>query len=120
MCDVRLSSEKSGSRSGERISNRGEKGRVEQVPVSAPSTIAHGPSNLRASSEKSKKRKMSRSPVKLPRRFEVAKPSESPRKKTLVEDSSFIAALDHQQSHGESRRSGRNRKAAAVSHGGLP
>ena len=46
------SSEDSTSRSGVKISNIVEEGRVEYVPVSAPSSSFPGPSNLRVSSGK--------------------------------------------------------------------
>ena len=69
---IRPSSEDSASRSGVRISNIVEQGRVEYVPVRAPSVSVPGPNNLRVSSRKSKKRKISRSPLK--RRFEIASP----------------------------------------------
>ena len=49
-----------------------EEGRVEYVPVRAPSVSVPGPSNLRDSSGKPKKRKISRSPVK--KRFEIGSP----------------------------------------------
>ena len=53
------SSEDSASLSGFRISNMVEEGRFECVPVRAPSVSVPGPSNLRVSSGKSKKRKIS-------------------------------------------------------------
>ena len=115
---IRPSSEDSASRSGVRISNVVEEGRVEYVPVRAPSISVPGPSNLRVSSGKSKNRKISRSPVK--RRFEIASPPRSSQQHRLVEDLGFSAALDRQQSCKKSRRSGRNRKAAPVFQGGLP
>ena len=46
---IRPSSEDSTSRCGVRISNIMEEGRVEYVPVRAPSASVLGPSNLRAS-----------------------------------------------------------------------
>ena len=52
---IRPSSEDSTSRSGVRISDIVEEGRVEYVPVRVPSFISPGPSNLRVSSGKSKK-----------------------------------------------------------------
>ena len=61
---IRPSSEDSASRSGVRIPNIVEEGRVEYVPVRAPSISFPGPRNLRVSSRKPKKRKNSRSPVK--------------------------------------------------------
>ena len=115
---IRLSSEDSGSRSGVRISSIVEEGRVDYVHVSVPSFITPGPSNLRVSSGKSKKRKISRSPVK--RRSEIASPSSSSQLNGVVENLSFGAALDHQQSCRKSGRSGRNRGAAPVFQGGLP
>ena len=69
---IRPKSEDSTSRSGVRISNIVEKGWFEYAPVRVPSFISPGPSNLRVSSGKSKKRTISRSPVK--RRFEIASP----------------------------------------------
>ena len=115
---IRLSSEDSTSRSGVRISNIVEEGRVEYVPVRVPSFISRGPSNLRVSSGKSKKRTISRSPVK--RRFEIASPPLASQQHRLFEDLSFSAALDRQQSCKKSRRSERNRRAALVFQGGLP
>ena len=111
-------SEDSASRSGVRISNVVEEGRVEYVPVRAPSASVPGPSNLRASSGKSRKKSISRSPVK--RRFEIASPTSASEQHRLVEDLSFSAALDRQQSCKKSRRSERKRRAAPVFQGGLP
>ena len=115
---IRPSSEDSTSRSGVRISNVVEEGRVEYVPVRVPSFISPGPSNLRVSSGKSKKRTISRSPVK--RRFEIASPPPASQQHHFVEDLSFRAALDRQQSCKKSRRSERKRRAAPVFQGGLP
>ena len=67
---IRPLSDDSASRSGLRISNIVEEGRVEYVPLSAPSISVLGPSNLRVSSGKSEKRKISQSHVK--RHFEIA------------------------------------------------
>ena len=114
---IRPSSEDLASRSGVRISNVVEEGRVEYVPVRAPSASVPGPSNLRVSSGKSRKRSISRSPVK--RRFEVASPPPASQQHRIVEDLSFSAALDHQQSCEKSRRSERKRRAAPVFQGGL-
>ena len=115
---IRASSEDSASRSGVRISNIVEEGRVEYVPVRAPSASIPGPSNLRVSSGKSRKRSISRSPVK--RRFEIASPPPVSQQHRLVEDLSFSAALDRPQSCKKSRRSERKRRAAPVFQGGLP
>ena len=95
-----------------------ERGRVEYVPVRAFSVSIPGSSNLRVSSGKSKKRMISRSPVK--RRFEIESPPLSSQQHRVVEDLGFSAALDCQQSCKESRRSGQNRRAAPVFQGGLP
>ena len=115
---IKPSSEDSASRSSVRISNIVEEGRVEYVPVSAPSISVLGPSNLRVSSGKSKKRKISRSSVK--RRFEIASPHPSSQQHRVVEDLGFSAAFYRQQSCKKSRSSGQNRRAAPVFQGGLP
>ena len=115
---IRPSSEDSTSRSCVRISNVVEEGRVEYVPVRAPSASVPGPSKLCVSSGKTRKRSTSRSPVK--RRFEIASPPPASQQHRLVEDMSFSAALDHQQSCKKSRRSERKRRAAPVFQGGLP
>ena len=94
--DIRPSSQDSTSRSGVRISNVVEEGRVEYVPVRVPSFISPGPSNLRVSFRKSKKRTISRGPVK--RRFEIASPPPASQQHRIVEDLSFSAALYRQQS----------------------
>ena len=95
-----------------------EEGRVEYVLVRAPSVSVPGPSNLRVPSGKSKKMKISGSPVK--RRFEIASPLLSSQQHRVVEDLGFSAALEHQQSCRRSRRSGRNRRAAPVFQDGMP
>ena len=104
---IRPSSEDSAFRSGVRISDIVEERRVEHVPVRAPSVSVPRPSNLRVFSGKSKKRKISRSPVKI--RFENASPPLSSQHRCVVEDLSFSAALDRKQSCKKSRRSGQNR-----------
>ena len=114
---IKPSSEDSGYRPGVRISNIVEEGRLEYVPVNVLSLSTPGPSNLRVSSGKSKKRKVSRSPVK--RHFEIASPLSSSQRHGVVEHLGFIASLDRQQSCRKSRRSGWNRKAARVFQCGL-
>ena len=99
------------SRPGVRISNVVEEGRVEYVPVGPPALGSPGPSKIRSPSSK-RKRKITRSPVKLPRRFEVSSPPASPPRRSLVEDQSFASALAASTSREESRRSGRDRRAA--------
>ena len=69
---IRPSSEDSAPRSGVTISKNVGEGRVEYVPLSVPPLSTPGPKNLRVSSGKSRKRKISRSPVK--RRFPIASP----------------------------------------------
>ena len=103
---IRPSSEDSTTRSGVSISNIVEKERVEYVPVRVPSPISPGLSILRVSSGKSKKRTISQSRVK--RRFEVSSPPPASQQHRIVEDLSFSASLDRQQScksHGVVRES---------------
>ena len=80
------------SRPGVRISDVVEEGRVEYVPVGPLALGSPGPSKIRSPSSKGK-RKITRSPVKLPRRFEVSSPRASPPRRSLVEDPSFASAL---------------------------
>ena len=115
---IRPSSEDSGSGSRVRISNIVEEGRFEYVPVSVPSLSTPGPTNLRLSSGKSKKRKISRNPVK--RRFEIASPPSLSQRHGVVRHLGFSAALYRQQPCRKSRRSGQNRIAGPVFQGGLP
>ena len=63
---------------------------------------------------------MARSPVKLPRQFEVSSPSAGCRKRTVVDDPSFASALASERHQGKTRKSGRDRKAAPVFQGGMP
>ena len=107
------------SRPGVRILDVVEEGRVEYVPVCPPALGSPGPSKISSPSSK-RKRKITRSPVKLPRRFEVSSPLVSPPRRSLVEDPSFASALAAPSSHGKSRRSGRNRRAAPVFQMGFP
>ena len=115
---IRPSSEDSTSRSGVRISNIAEEWRVEYDPVRVPFPISPGPGNLRVSSGKSKKRRLSWSPVK--RRFEVASPPPASQHQSIVEDVNYSATSDRQQSCKKSRHSERKRRAAPVFQGGLP
>ena len=101
------------SRPGVRISDVVEEGRVEYVPVAPPALGPPGPSRMHSSSSK-RKRKVTRSPVRLPRRFEVSSPPASPPRGSLVEDPSFASASAAPASRGKSRRSGRDRRAAPV------
>ena len=101
------------SRPGVRISDVVEEGRVEYVPVAPPGLGPPGPSKIRSPSSK-RKRKVTRSPVKLPRRFKVSSPPDSPPRCALVEDPSFASALAASSSREKSRRSGRDRLAAPV------
>ena len=106
------------SRPGVRISDVVEEGRVEYVPVAGPVLGPPGPSKIRSSSSK-RKRKICRSPVKLPRRFEISSPPASHPRRSLVEDPSFASTLATPASHGKSRRSGRDRRAAPAFQMGL-
>ena len=107
------------SRPGVRISDVAEEGRVEYVPVVALALGPAGPSKIRSSSGK-RKRKISRSPVKLPRRFEVSSPATSLQRRSFVEKPSFVSALAAPASGGKSRRSGRDRRAVPVFQMGFP
>ena len=106
-------------RPGVRISDVVEEGRVEYVPVAPPALGPPGPSKIRSYSGK-RKRKITWSPVKLPRSFEVSSPPASPPKRSLVEDPSFASALAAPASRGKSRRSGRDRSAVPVFQMGFP
>ena len=107
------------SRPGVSISDVVEEGRVEYVPVTPPALGPPGPSKISSSSSK-RNRKITRSPVKLPRRFEVSSPPASPPRRSLVEDPSFASALAATASRGNSRRSGRDCRAAPVFQMGFP
>ena len=107
------------SRPAARISDVVEEGRVEHVPVAPPALGPPGPSGLHSSSSK-RKRKVTRSPVKLPRRFEVSSAPASPQRRSLVEDPSFASALAAPASRGKCRRSGRDDRAAPVFQMGFP
>ena len=107
------------SRSGVRISDVVEEGRVKYVPVAPPALGPPGPSKIHSSSSK-RKRKVNRSPVKFPRRFEVSSPPASPPRRSLVEDPSFASALAAPVSRRKSRRSGRDCRAAPVFQMGFP
>ena len=77
-----------------RISDVVEEGRIEYVPVAPPALGPPGPSKISSSSSK-RKRKITCSPVKLPRRFEVSSPPASPPRRSLVEDPSFASVWQH-------------------------
>ena len=107
------------SRRGVRISDIDEEGRVEYVPVAAPALGRPGPSKIHSSSSK-RERKVTRSPVKLPRRFEVSSPSANPQRPSLVENPSFASALATPVYRGKSHRSGRDCRAAPILQMGFP
>ena len=107
------------SRPGVRISDVVEEGRVEYVPVGPPVLGSPGPSKISSPSNK-RKRKITRSPMKLLRMFEVSSPPASPSRRSLVEDPSFASALAASSSRGKSHRSGRDRRAAPVFQMGFP
>ena len=69
------------SRPGVWISDVVEEGRVEYVPVAPPALAPPAPSRIRSSSSK-RKRKVTRSPMKLPRRFEISSPPASPARRS--------------------------------------
>ena len=116
---VRLSSGESSSQYGVRISTVVEEGQVDYVPVAARSRKVAGQSR-RLSSPGKGKRKVSHSPVKLRRQFEVSSPPPSSRKRTVIDDPNFAAALTTESPRGKTRKSGRDRKAAPIFQGGMP
>ena len=118
-CCVSPSSEESASGSSFRIAAVLEEGRGEYVSISSTSVIFPGPRNLRASPSKAKKKNVNCSLVKLPRRFEISSPTETPQEGFGVENPKFGAALVRQQSRGTSRRSKRDQCAAPVFQKGL-
>ena len=116
---VRPSSGESTSQCGVRISTVVEEGQVDYVPVAAPSRKFSGHRRDSGSPGKGKK-KVSHSPAKVQRQFEVCSPSASSRKRTVTDDPNFAAALMSESPRGKARRSGRDRKAAPVFQGGMP
>ena len=92
-----------------------KKGRVKYFRVSVTSISTPGHSSLRVSSRKSKKRKVSRSPVKLHRRFVIGSPPQPSQQHRAFDDLGFSAALDRQQSCGKSRCSAQNRRPVLCS-----
>ena len=107
------------SKPGVRISDIVKEGRFEYVPVTSPALGPPGPSKIRFSPSKWK-RKISRSPLKLPRRHEVSSLPASPQTRSLVEDASFASGLAANSSRGKSGWSGRDRHAALVFQMGFP
>ena len=107
------------SKPGVRILDVVEEGRVEYVPVAPTALGPPGPSRIHSSSSK-RKRKVTRSSLKLPRRFDVSSRPAGPPRRSLVDDPSFASALVASASHGKSRRSGRDRRASPVIQMGFP
>ena len=116
---VRPSSGESSSQYGVRISSVVEEGQVDNVPVAAPSHIVASQSRCLSSPGKEKK-KVSHSTIKVRRQFEVSSPSVSSRKRTVIDDPIFVAALTIEYPGGKTRRSGRDRKTAPIFQGGMP
>ena len=116
---VRPSSGESSSQYGVRISTVVEEGHVDYVPVAAPSRKVASQSHRLSSPEKGKK-KVSHSPVKVPRHIEMSSPSLRPRKRTVIYDPNFAAALTTESPRGKTRKSGRDRKAAPFFQRGMP
>ena len=115
----RPSSGESTSQYGVRISTFLKEGQVEYVPVAAPSRKVAGHSRHLSSPGKGKK-KVSQSPVKLPRQFEVSSPSAGSRKRIAVNDPAFASASASERPRGKTRKSRRDRKAAPLFQGGRP
>ena len=116
---VRPSSGESSSQYGVRISTVVEEGQVDYVPVAPPSRKVASQSRRLSSPGKGKK-KVSHSPVKVPRQFEESSPSVSSRKRTVIDDPNFAAALTTESPRGKTRKSGRDRKSAPIFQGGMP
>ena len=116
---VRPLAGESSSQYGVRISTVVEEGQVDYVPVAALSRKVASQSRRLASPGKGK-RKVSQSPDKSPRHFEVSSPSPSSRKRTVIDDPTFAAALATQSPRGKTRKSGRDRRAAPFFQGGRP
>ena len=116
---VRPSSCESTSPYGVPISTIVKEGQVDYVPVGAPSGNVPGPSRVRSSPGK-KRKKLSRSRSKLPCQIEIASPTISPQKQPLFEDPNFASTMTPQASRGKSRRSGRHRRTAPVFRRALP
>ena len=89
---VRSSSGESSSQYGVHNSTVVEEGQVYYLSVAAPSLKVTGHSRHLSSPGKGKK-KVSRSPVKVPCQVEFSSPSASFRKRTVVGDPSFASAL---------------------------
>ena len=90
--DVRPSSGESPSQYGVRNSTVVEEVQVKYVPVVASSRNVAGHCRHLSSSGKGKK-KVSRSPVKLPRQFEVSSLSVISRKRAVVDNPAFASVL---------------------------
>ena len=116
---VRPSSGESTSQCGVRISTVVEEGQVDYVPVAAPSRKSSGHRRESGSPSKGKK-KVSHSPVRVHRHFEISSPPVSSHKRTVSDDPEFAAALMAESPRGKARRSGRDRKAAPIFQGGMP
>ena len=116
---VRPSSSESTSQCGVHISVVVEEGQVDYVPVAAPSRKVSSHSRRPSSPGKGKK-KVSHSPAKVQRQFEVCSPPASSRKRTVTDDPNFAAALMTESPRGKAKRSGRDRKAAPIFQGGMP
>ena len=107
------------SRPGVKFSDIVEEAGVEYVPLVLPSLGPPGPSKIRSSPSK-RKTKISRNPMKLPRRLEISSPPASPKRRSIVEDPSLASTLAAQASRGKSRLSGRDRRAGSVLQKGSP
>ena len=116
---IRPSSGESSSQCGVRISTVVEEGQVDYVPVAAPSRKVSSHSRRPSSPGKGKK-KVSHSPVQVRRQFEVPSPPVSSRKRTVIDDPNFAAALISESPRGKTRKSGRDREPAPIFQGGIP
>ena len=119
---VRPSSGESTSQCGVRISTVVEEGQVDYVPVAAPSrkVSSHKRHQSDSGSPRKGKKKVSHSPAKVHRQFEVSSPPVSSHKRTVTDDPNFAAALVSEAPRGKTRKSGRDRRPAPIFQGGIP
>ena len=82
------------------LSDSVEEESVEHVPVASPALGLPRPSKSRSSRSK-RKRGIPRSPMKLPRKFEISTTLASSQRRFLVEDPSFVCSSTGQVSRGK-------------------
>ena len=116
---VRPSSGESSSQYGVRISTVVEEGQVDYVPVAAASRKVASQSRRISSQEKGKRKCLTVQSNYLVN-LKCLVPLSAPRKRTVIDDPNFAAALTTESPRGKTRKSGRDRKAAPIFQGGMP